>query len=118
LDTWSAAEKAWGQVGAAWRLGMPKGAWNSRAKAEAALQAALSHLLGPPWSKVRRLLQRPQLLTFLDQAREGLCSLPVAGELLAAAVRLEGRRRQPEGLQGEKAAGRAVDGREARRVWA
>lgn len=104
LDAWSAAEKAWGQVGAALRLFTPEGALNTRTQAEAALQAALPHLLGPPWSKVRRLLQRPQLLTFLDQAREGLSSLPVAGELLAAAVRVEGRRRQPEGLQGEKAA--------------
>jgi hypothetical protein len=104
MDAWSAAEQAWGEVGAALRLFTPQGALNTRAQAEAALQAALPRLSGPPWSKVRRLLQRPQLLTFLDQAREGLSSLPVAGELLAAAVRVEGLRRQPDGLQGEAAA--------------
>jgi hypothetical protein len=100
LDAWSAAEKAWAKVGAALRLFTPQGALNTRSHAEAALQAALPPLSGPPWAKVRRQLQRPQLLTFLDKAREGLSSLPVTGELLAAAVRVEGLRRQPAGLQG------------------
>jgi hypothetical protein len=99
MDAWSAAEAAWGQVGAALRLFTPQGALNTRARAEAALQALLPRLAGPPWSKVRRQLRRPQLLTFLDQAQEGLSSLPVAGELLAAAVRVEGLRRQPERLR-------------------
>jgi hypothetical protein len=110
LDAWSAADKAWGEVGAALHLFTPQGALNTRVQAEAALQAALPHLLGPPWSKVRRLLQRPQLLTFLDQARDGLSSVPVAGELLAAAVRVEGLRRQPEGLRGEKVPAAALRG--------
>ena len=100
LDTWSAAEKAWGQVGSALRLFTPEGALNTRARAKAALQAALPRLSGPEWAKVRRQLQRPQLLTFLDLAREGLSSLPVTGEVLAAAVRVEGLRRQPERLRG------------------
>jgi hypothetical protein len=100
LEAWSAAEAAWGQVGAALRLFTPEGALNTRAGAEAALQAALSRLSGPEWSKVRRQLRRPQLLTFLDQAHEDLSSLPVAGELLEAAVRVEGLRRQPERLRG------------------
>jgi hypothetical protein len=101
MDAWSAAEAAWGEVGAALRLFTPQGALNTRARAEAALQAALPCLPGPEWSKVRRLLGRPQLLTFLDQARAGLSSLPVAGELLAAAVRVEGLRRQPQRLREE-----------------
>jgi hypothetical protein len=99
LDAWSAAEQAWGEVGAALRLFTPQGALNTRAQAEAALQAAFPRLSGPPWSKVRRLLQRPPLLTFLDKAQEGLSSVPVPGELLAAAVRVEGLRRQPEALR-------------------
>jgi hypothetical protein len=110
MDAWSAAEQAWAEVGAALRLFTPQGALNTRAQAEAALQAALPRLSGPLWSKVRRLLQRPQLLTFLDQAREGLSSLPVAGELLAAAVRVEGLRRQPEGLQGAEVSAAALRG--------
>jgi hypothetical protein len=110
LDAWSAAEQAWGEVGAALRLFTPQGALNTRAQAEAALKAALPRLSGPPWSKVRRLLQRPQLLSFLDKAREGLSSLPVAGELLAAAVRVEGLRRQPEGLRGEEVSAAALRG--------
>ncbi len=106
MDTWSAAAAARAEVGAALRLFTPEGALNTRARAEAALQAALPRLAGPQWSKVRRQLQRPQLLTFLDRAHEALPSLPVAGELLEAAVRVEGLRRQPDKLR--EASGRAA----------
>src|SRR5206468_4092818 len=57
-----------------------------------------------------RLLQRPQLLTSLDKAQEGLSSVPVAGELVAAAVRVEGLRRQPDRLRGEDVAAAALRG--------
>jgi hypothetical protein len=100
LEAWSTAEAAWGEVGAALRLFTPEGALNTRAEAEAALQAAFPRLAGPEWSKVRRQLRRPQLLTFLDKACEELAAVPVPGELLAAAVRGEGLRRQPEQLRG------------------
>jgi hypothetical protein len=100
MDEWSAADKAWGEVGRALRPFTAEGALNTRAGAEAALRAAFPHLSGPEWSKVRRQLGRPQLLTFLDQARAGLSSLPVSGELLAAAVGVEGLRRQPERWRG------------------
>jgi hypothetical protein len=109
-DAWSAAEKAWEEVGAAVRLFTPQGALNTRTQAEAALQAAWPRLPGPEWSKVRRALQRPQLLTFLDQAEEGLASLPVDRELVAAAVRVEGLRRQPEGLRGTGVSAGALRG--------
>jgi hypothetical protein len=99
LDAWSAAEAAWREVEAALRLFTPEGALNPRAQAEAALQAAFPRLPGPEWPKVRRQLRRPQLLTFLDRAQESLSSLPVAGELLAAAVRVQGLGRQPERLR-------------------
>jgi hypothetical protein len=69
---WSAAATAWREVAAALRLFTPAGALNTRVQAAAALQAALPRLSGPEWSKVRRALQRPQLLTFLDQAAAGL----------------------------------------------
>jgi hypothetical protein len=100
-DAWSATAQAWQEVEAALRLFTADGALNTRAQAEAALQGALARLSDPAWSKVRRLLQRPQLLTFLDQAQHRLSALPVAGELVAAAVRVEGLRRQPEAVQGE-----------------
>src|SRR4029077_18617708 len=109
-DAWAAAEKAWREVEAALRLFTPEGTLNTRAQAEAALQAALPRLSGPEWSKVRRLLQRPQLLTFLDKAQEGLSSLPVAGELLAAPLRVERLRRQREGLRGEGVSAAALRG--------
>jgi hypothetical protein len=100
VDAWSAAERAWAEVGAALRLFTPEGALNTRTQAEAALPALVARLPGPEWSKVRRQLRRPQLLTFLDRAQEGLSGLPVAEELLGAAVRVEGLRRQPEKLRG------------------
>ena len=93
------------------RLFTPQGALNSRPQAEAALEAAARRLSDPAWAKVRRLLRRPQLLTFLDEARRGLASLPVAAPLLEAAVRLTGLRRQPEAVRGggpEASALRAV----------
>ncbi len=99
-EAWVAAEKAWQEVQKALRLFTPEGALNTRAAAEATLQAPLSKLSGPEWDKVRRQLQRPQLLTFLDQAQEAVSSLPVAPELVAAAVRVEGLRRQAERLRG------------------
>jgi hypothetical protein len=109
-DAWSAAERAWGEVGAALRLFTAEGSLNTRAQAQAALQAALPRLSGPHWSKVRRLLGRPQLLTFLDEARERLSSLPVPGELLAAAVRVEGLRRQPAAARGASPSAAALRG--------
>lgn len=110
MDAWSAAAAAWAEVGAALRLFTPEGALNTRARAEAALQAVLPRLAGPPWSKVRRQLRRSQLLTFLDRAQQDLSSLPVPGELLAAALRVEGLRRQPETLRETDARAAALRG--------
>jgi hypothetical protein len=110
MDAWSAAETAWREVGVALRLYTPQGSLNTRDEAAATLQAVLPRLSGSEWSKVRRALQRPQLLTFLDQAQEGLSSLPVAGELLAAAVRVEGLRRQPEAVRGESVSASVMRG--------
>jgi hypothetical protein len=109
-DAWAAAEKAWGEVGAALRLFTLAGALNTRTQAEAALEAALPYLSGTEWSKVRRALRRPQLLTFLDRAEEGLSSLPVAREVVAAAVRVEGLQRQPALTRGEGVSAAALRG--------
>jgi hypothetical protein len=112
MDAWSVAEKAWQAVEHALRLFTPDGALNTRVWAEAAVEAALPHLAGPEWSKVRRLLKRPQLLTFVDKAHEALSALPVTEERLTAAVRVEGLRRQPERLREESVRGAALRG-----VW-
>ena len=112
MDVWSAAEKAWQEVEGALRLFTPEGALNTRVRAEAILQAAITRLSGPEWSKVRRLLARPQLLTFVDKAHEELSALPVAAEVLTAAVRVEGLRRQPEQLREESVRGAVLRG-----VW-
>jgi hypothetical protein len=104
MDAWSAAEKVWSEVAAALRPFTPAGTLNTRAAATATLTAALPRLPGPAWSKARRALLRPELLTFLDKAPEGLSALPVAPELVQAAVRVEGRRRHPEARHGEGAA--------------
>jgi len=101
MDAWSAAEQVWSEVGAALQLFTPEGTLNTRAAATATLTAVLPRLPGPAWAKVRRALQRPELLTFLDQAQERLAALPLAGELLTAALRVEGVRRQPGVVRGE-----------------
>ncbi len=98
MDEWSAAEKAWQEVEQALQLFTPTGELNTRANAQAALRSALRRLTGPGWSKTKRLLQRSQLLTFLDRAQEGLAALPV--EVREAAVQIEGLRRQQQALCG------------------
>jgi hypothetical protein len=55
-------------------------------------------------------VQRPQLLAFLDEAATSLSRLPVAAEVLAAAVRVEGLRRQPEALRGAGPSAAALRG--------
>src|SRR5262249_41122097 len=57
-------------------------------------------LQGPAWAKVRRLLQRPTLFTYLDQVQQRLAALPVDAEARQAVVQSEGLRRRPELLQG------------------
>jgi hypothetical protein len=99
-DGYAAAEAAWTEVEGALRLFTPQGALNTRAWARAVIDAALPRLSDPAWAKVRRALERPPLLAFLDAAAAGLSGLPVAAAVLTAAVRVEGLRRQPEPARG------------------
>jgi hypothetical protein len=101
FDAWGDQQRAWQQVEAACTLFGADGSLQSRARAEAAVAAALPGLPGKRWAKVRRLVMRPQLWTYLDRAQEQLAALPVAAELREAAVQVEGLRRQPEMLRGE-----------------
>jgi hypothetical protein len=110
VDAGVAVEQAWASVGQALRLFTPSGALNTRARAEGIIAAALPTLAGPEWAKTRRALARPQLLTFLDQTHERLAALPVAPAVRDAAVRAEGLRQRPDGLQGASPSAAALRG--------
>jgi hypothetical protein len=110
FDAWVAVGATWAEIEGALPRFTPEGALNTRARAEAILAAALPRLTGPAWAKVHRLCRRPQLLTFLDQAQQGLAALPAPPEVVAAAVRAEGLRRRPEALRGDGMSARALRG--------
>jgi hypothetical protein len=110
LDAWSRAERAWAEVSRGLRLVTPEGDPNTRARAEAVIQAALPALVGPEWSKARRVLACPALPTFLDRAQETLAAVSGPPEVVAAAVQVEGLRRQPDGLRGAGAKAGALRG--------
>lgn len=110
MDAWAAAEAAWAEVEGALQLFTPSGALNTRARAQAVIEAAVPRLSDPAWSKVRRQLRRPQLLAFLDEAGQGLSSLALPAALVEAAVRVEGLRRQPKAAEGEGPSAAALRG--------
>ena len=110
VDAAVAVENAWASVVAALKLFTAGGALNTRARAEGILAAALPALAGPQWAKTRRALGRPQWLTFLDETHKRLAALPVAAALRDAALRAEGLRQRPDGLQGDGAAAAALRG--------
>lgn len=101
MDAWSRAEQAWADITRGLRLITPEGEVNTRARAEAVIQAALPALVGPEWSKARRVLVEPALLTFLDRVQQQRAALSGPPEVVAAAIQVEGLRRQPEALRGE-----------------
>jgi hypothetical protein len=110
MDVWSAAEKTYARIREALRLFTPDGELNTRPRAEATLDATLATLAGPQWSKARRMLRRPRLLTFLDETARGLEALPVGAEVRQAAVQVEGLRRRPEALRDAGPAAGALRG--------
>jgi hypothetical protein len=110
LDAWSRAEQAWTEVSRGVRLVTPEGQLNTRARAEAVIQTALPALAGPEWSKARRVLVCPPLLTYLDRVQEKLAAVSAPTEVVKAALQVEGLRRQPEGLRGEGTSAGALRG--------
>jgi hypothetical protein len=109
-DQAAAAEVAWERVRAAFEFFTPEGRLNDRHHAEAEVAAALPDLIGPTWAKTRRLLQRPESFTFLDQVQRRLAGLGLGPEVLSPLLDLEGLRRQLWRLRGttpEAAATRA-----------
>jgi hypothetical protein len=109
-EAWQARDEAWRQVQAALPLVTPEGELNTRARAEAALAAAWPRLPDADFAKAKRLLQRPQTLTYLDEVQRQLQALPVPAEVRDAAVRQEALRHRPELLQGDAAAAAALRG--------
>ena len=73
-DQATAAETAWKQVKSAFEFFTPEGRPNDRRQAEAVVAAALPHWTGAAWAKTRRLLERPESFTFLDQAQRRLAA--------------------------------------------
>ena len=104
------AEAAWHQARTALELFTPAGRLNDRRQAEAVVAAAVPHLSGPAWAKVRRLLSRPESFTFLDQAAGRLAALSLEPDVLTALLDLERLRRQPWRSKGPTSAAAAARG--------
>jgi hypothetical protein len=94
-DQATLAEAAWKRTRSAFEFFTPEGRLNDRAQAMALVATALPHLGGAAWARTRRLLQRRESFTFLDQAHTRLAGLGLPPETLSALLDLEGLRRQP-----------------------
>jgi hypothetical protein len=109
MDRWTAQEAADRRLQSALPLVTPDGTLNTRARAEAEVQAVLAGQTGDDWARARRLLT-PEAFTFLDRVHEQLAALPVPAELRQAAVRAETLRRRPEALRGDSPAAAVARG--------
>jgi hypothetical protein len=109
MDRWTAQETAARRLQSALLLVTPHGELNTRARAEAEVQAVLADQSGDDWARARRLLTR-EAFTFLDRVHEQLAALPVAAELRQAAVQVESLRRRPEVLRGDNQAAAVARG--------
>jgi hypothetical protein len=110
LDRAAASERAWQQVCAAVDFFNADARLNDRGQAEAKIQQALPYLQGSGWAKTRRLLKRPETLTFLDRLHERVSALGLSRDTLTAVERLEGLARQPERCRGDSPAAAAARG--------
>jgi hypothetical protein len=110
LDRWSAAEAAWERLRPAMEPFTPAGKLNTRACAAAQVAAVLPHVQGPEWAKVRRMLQRPELFTFLDRRQRQLNAVPTDADVKHALVRGEVLRRQPQRAEAAGLSAAAVRG--------
>jgi hypothetical protein len=108
MDQVQHTAKAWKQTQEALRLFTPAGELNSRAQAEAVLAQTLPELPDADFAKAKRLLSKPQTLTYLDEVQRKLAALPGTAEVKEAAVRAEGLRRHPELLEGDSLSARTM----------
>ena len=110
MDAWQDGERAWQQTQQAVQLFTPEGELNSRARAEAVLAETLPQLPDADFAKAKRLLHKPETLTFLDAVHQKLEAMPVPAEAREAALCQEGLRRHPELLQGDAPSAAAMRG--------
>jgi hypothetical protein len=101
MDTWQERERVWCQTKEALRLVTPTGELNTRSQAEAALAQTLPQLPDGDFAKVKRQLQKPEMLNYLDRVQQKIAALPFPEEVKQSAVRQEALQRRPEALQGE-----------------
>jgi hypothetical protein len=111
-DQATVAEAAWKRARSALEFFTPDGRLNDRQRAGAVVAAAVSDLAGPAWAETRRLLARPESLTFLDQVQRHLGELGLEPEVRSALPDLEGLHRQPWRRSG------TTPGSAATRAWA
>lgn len=109
FDRWTAQEAADNRLRSALQLITPEGTLNTRARAEAEVQAALAGQTGDDWARARRLLTTAAF-TFLDRVQAQLAAVPVPEELRQAALREETLRRRPEARRGDSAAAAVARG--------
>lgn len=100
MDTWQEQERQWQRAKGALPLFTPAGELNTRAQAQAVLTEVLPQLPDSGFAKVKRQLQKPEMLSYLDRVGQQLAALPFAPEVTEAAVQQEGLRRRPEALHG------------------
>lgn len=81
-------EKAWQRARGAFELFRPDGQLNDRAWAEQEIKAACAVLKGPAWTKVRKLLNDPRTLAFLDRTHQELAKAEPRAAVLETLVRL------------------------------
>src|ERR1700722_7744096 len=87
-------EKAWQRARGAFEVFRPDGRLNDRAWAEQEIKAACAVLEGPIWKKVRKLLNDPRTLAFLDRMHQGLAkaeACPAAREAMVRLWRLQNK---------------------------
>ena len=87
-------EAGWKQAEPALNVFRPDGRLNDRSWAQQQVALALPLLSGPPWSKVRGLLQAKESFTFLDRLQSQLGPLSVPAAVRDASVQLWWLRRQ------------------------
>jgi hypothetical protein len=110
MDIWGERERIWKQVKAAILPFTPEGELNTRARAESLLGQLLPQLPDAEFGSVKRQLQRPEVLTYLDEIQRKLTVLKLPPEVQQAALRQEGLRRRPELLQADTVQGAVLRG--------
>jgi hypothetical protein len=110
MDHWTAQERLWQQVKATVQPFTPEGVLNTRAGAQERLAELLPQLPEADFAAVKRQLQRPEVLTHLDEIQRKLAALDVPAAVRKAAVQQEGLRRRPQLLRADTAQGAARRG--------